>query len=349
MRTLCSHAMTLFKLPGDILRYLCKFLNQEDKFVLQWIKQFRPYYVLDKRIGKFSFALKVAARNHVTLLQWAYERGCPIVSRTRSISYTAASNGHTEILQWLRCHPQLYIASMPAAETDDETYDPDSLFWSVELCSRAAVNVRLITLQWLRNLDPPCPWDRETAASAARDGHLSTLQWLLSQQPPCPANERCVLAAIEWGHLEIVQWLQTAPQAPHFEWSSAMTTAAASRGRIHILKWLRYELPMPCDWDSTACTRAAARGDFETLRWLRSQDPPCPWDESTCREAAECGWFEILKWLRSQDPPCPWDTTAIRGAELEDHDEIAEWIRDQDPPDPQDVDEEEYSTDPYEE
>ncbi len=41
-------------------------------------------------------------------------------------------------------------------------------------------------LQWLRQQQPPCPWDEETCYYAAERGHLAMLQSLRQQQPPCP-------------------------------------------------------------------------------------------------------------------------------------------------------------------
>jgi hypothetical protein len=40
----------------------------------------------------------------------------------------------------------------------------------------------LEVLQWLRNQDPPCPWNEHTCTAAAANGNLDVLQWLRSSQ-----------------------------------------------------------------------------------------------------------------------------------------------------------------------
>ena len=39
-------------------------------------------------------------------------------------------------------------------------------------CTYVATNGHLEVLQWMREQDPPCPWDKGTCAAAAMQGHL---------------------------------------------------------------------------------------------------------------------------------------------------------------------------------
>jgi hypothetical protein len=55
-------------------------------------------------------------------------------------------------------------------------------------CCWAADGGHLSMLQYLRNLEPPCPWDKWTCANAAKNGHLHVLQWVQSQPEPCPCD-----------------------------------------------------------------------------------------------------------------------------------------------------------------
>ena len=48
---------------------------------------------------------------------------------------------------------------------------------------------------------------------------------------------------------------------------------------------------------------AAERGDLEMLRWLRSEG--CPWNEETCTAAASEGHLDVLKYLHENG--CPWN------------------------------------------
>ena len=148
---------------------------------------------------------------------------------------------------------------------------------SADTRKRLAINVafrgNLGALQWLRDQDPPCPWDAWTCAAAAENGHLKVLQWMRAQDPPCP-------------------------------WDASTCSAAASRGHLEVLQWARAQEP-PCPWNEETCSAAASRGHLEVLQWARAQYPPCPWDEETCNSAAR-GYLKVLQWARAQDPPCPW-------------------------------------------
>ena len=77
------------------------------------------------------------------------------------------------------------------------------------------------TLAFLRNQDPPCPWDVSTCSAAARWGHLEVLMWLRSQDPPCPWDESMCSAAAEGGHLEVLMWLRS--QDPPWKWLRSHT------------------------------------------------------------------------------------------------------------------------------
>ena len=117
----------------------------------------------------------------------------------------------------------------------------------VDLMRLAAKHGPLASVQVLRGLNPPCPWDESTCAGAARNSHLArgpVLQWLRSQDPPCPWNEETCTAAAQNGHLPVLQWVRS--QDP------------------------------PCPWNEKTCERAASVGHLPVLQWLRSQDPSCP-------------------------------------------------------------------------
>lgn len=96
---------------------------------------------------------------------------------------------------------------------------------------------------------------------------------------------------------------------------------------LELLQWLNENKICPFQvWTFEA---AAEKGYVEVLKWLRSQDPPCPWSERTCELAAQYGQTEVLKWVQLQDPhwmdEYVWDA-AYRGG----HSNVLQWLYAQD-------------------
>ena len=79
-----------------------------------------------------------------------------------------------------------------------------------------------------------------------------------------------------------------------------------------MLEWLRAQ---DAPWDASVCAAAAERGDISMLRWLRGQTPPCPWDEAVSTAAVSMN-ITTLQWLRGQYPPCPWGLSSLLAAQL---------------------------------
>ena len=130
-------------------------------------------------------------------------------------------------------------------------------------CEEAASTGVVPIMQWLRALDPPCPWNPYTCSAAAMNGHLPMLQWLRAQDPPCPWDEDTCAGAAKYGHL-------------------------------HIIQWARQQIP-PCPWSVSTCKWSAHYGDLATLQWLRQQQPPSPWDVDTLCYAIEKSHNHILR------------------------------------------------------
>ena len=82
----------------------------------------------------------------------------------------AIENGHLNVLEWLM-EKNLYRIRH---------------FINSKIMAYAAFNCHLRAIQWLRSLNPPCPWDERACFCASSSGHLHVLQWLRSQDPPCP-------------------------------------------------------------------------------------------------------------------------------------------------------------------
>jgi hypothetical protein len=185
-------------------------------------------------------------------LRWAFERGCPLPSGCAR----AAALGDLDLLKELR-----------AAYTDEDD-------------NEAIVD------------------------AAARHGHDHVLAWAVDKG--MRVDETTIEAAASMGHLGTIQLLRS--MTPECRWDSRTWAAAAGRGTssVHMFQWLRYKLcPKPAAEDenaAAACTAAAEKGDIKSLRWLREESPPFAFCDETCIAAAN---LETLQWLRAQVPPCP--------------------------------------------
>ena len=99
--------------------------------------------------------------------------------------------------------------------------------------------------------------------------------------------------AIEGGRLEVVQWARACVKncmlSPH------ATAAAASKGHLDVLKWLREE---KCPWDTSVYCGAAAGGHLSVLEWLDVQERPPHWHgREMARSVAMSGDIGVLEWL----------------------------------------------------
>jgi hypothetical protein len=185
------------------------------------------------------------------LAEWGADvLGMPMTRRTTEL---AVRGGHVCTLGWLLSR--------------------DVLLPNV-VCNLAAEAGHLSMLQYLRSLEPPCPWNVGTCSIAAWNGHLHVLQWARAQPEPCP-------------------------------WDEETCSYAAANGHLHVLQWARSQ-PEPCPWDEDTCAGAAANGHLHVLQWARSQAEPCPWDEDTCRHLSGASLRCLLIDLRQHDLCSSW-------------------------------------------
>jgi hypothetical protein len=158
------------------------------------------------------------------------------------------------------------------------------------------------TLEWARqkSLIKHTP---KTFRGAAQGGHLGMLTRLKSCG--CPWDESAFEAAAEGGHLHVLEQL--------YIWNDRKIAneqacvAAASRGHLGILKWLRERR---CPWDKWTPLEAARYGHLETLQYVLD----CPGDDALnvvwsnqvvlgdlvveCfHYALRNGFFEVLRWI----------------------------------------------------
>ena len=205
------------------------------------------------------------------------------------------------------------------------------------LCSTAASNGNLASLQWLRANG--YPWGTNVCFVAARDGNLKMLQWC--HENGAPWDTWVCNAAARGGDQKMLQWCH-ANKAPWSEWAC---TNAAEGGHLEVLQWLRAN---GCPWNKDVCTRAAESGHLRILQWAFSVRAPYDYllclgqaaahgqlevlqwlcgigfqlNGWICEVAAKNGHFEVLRWARANG--CPWDKNTC--AQKAKSPAIAEWI-----------------------
>ena len=243
----------------------------------------------------------------------------------------AALQSSDEILKWLiekegyELNEQTeFWAGMGGSLDVLEYMNERGYEFTSEACAGAASGGSLMAFMWLRDQDPPCPWDEGTCSLAVFSGRVHGLRLLRSLNPPCPWDEETCAAAAWTGVLFVLEWARD--QDPPCPWDERTCSEAARGGNLDVLKWARSQDP-PCPWNHETCEEAAKNGHLEVLKWARDQDPPCPADGECCRCAAEGGHLEILKWLRDQDPPCPWSRRECKDLAMKScHEHIVLWI-----------------------
>jgi hypothetical protein len=216
-----------------------------------------------------------------------------------NVVFAAARGGHVELIKYLHYSRGVPWALYHWLDTERSA------------CRYAAMNGHFTTVQWLREQNPPCPWDPYLWESCAMTGQLAVLQWALAQNPPCPCADYSDWDADDWAE------------------NYGSCAAAVEFGHLDILQLFRAQDP-PCPWDARCCVNAARNGDLPILQWMRDSTihaDPCAWDKWACLLAARNGHVEVLKWMRAQNPPCPWNKRkCLTGAMSKGHTAVVEWI-----------------------
>ena len=162
-------------------------------------------------------------------------------------------------------------------------------------CSMAAKAGHFELLKWLHQ-EQECPIDRKSSQRAAKGGHLDILKWL--QKEGYPICGGCSDLAAKRGHIEVMIWLETGTR-----WEQVMDEHiwAVKGGRLDVLKWLRANRHYV--W-ARSWNAAAERGDLEILDWLKQNTSIEAKDyDKLCEHAASGGHLEVLKWLRENEFP----------------------------------------------
>ncbi len=150
--------------------------------------------------------------------------------------------------------------------------------------------------------------------AAVRSNNYEVLEWLRQQNPPAPFNEiTCSIAAQISAHLgnhNMLIWLHT----HGCPWDSRTCSSAVFPADN--INCLIYAHENGCPWDVQTCNSAAANNHINCLTYAHETiiPPICEWDVSTCNAAAESNSLECLMYAHNNG--CPWNAeTCLIAAE----------------------------------
>jgi len=165
-----------------------------------------------------------------------------------------------------------------------------------------------------------------------------------------------VLSAVRRGDVRLLEWAIGSPQMPRWPWpeevGGGLMHAAAAKGRLDVMKWLRAQHP-PYDVDEDercemTIDHVGGRGDVKMAEWLDSQGL----DVTLCLPGAvRGGHLPLVRWLLKEKPvPVDeyvdagwWEGFGYEGDRYEcmfaeaaemGHLHVLQWLRAQEPPYP---------------
>jgi hypothetical protein len=105
-----------------------------------------------------------------------------------------------------------------------------------------------------------------------------------------------------------------------FSLSAEIFEAAASKGNLSIMRWLKEKC---CPWSSWTFYYASEHNNLVNIQWLRANG--CPWSEETFVAAARNGNIENMIWLKQNG--CPWDARTFYYAEDHGNPFNVKWLK----------------------
>ena len=179
------------------------------------IQCFQMMIMLERRIDDPLFQQKYilkfleysALGNQLKVILWMLDNyHSETLDNADSMSFGAVKGGHMEMLEWIKANmsPQIweherqkrFRCGIVAALNEQLQV----LLWLQEngyqfnhraYIQAAACSGSLEVLQYLQNLDPPCPWSFQVCNIAVKQGNLEMLQWAISNG--CPFQEKHLL------------------------------------------------------------------------------------------------------------------------------------------------------------
>ena len=219
--------------------------------VLEWVRKQNYPYCGAKLISTLA-CNEACKHGQVTVLQWAHEKDLDWTSYDQG--RFACESGHVDVLDFLFEH----------ARHDTLTANKGLL-----------------------------------GVDAIGGGHVAVLEWLHERDLLEDGHKLTDYAVFECHSPPVLDWLLSHgyPFRP-----DSLLCYAASRGHVHILEWAKAR-GIPVNHRSEFCTAAARRGQLRALQWLRQND--CPWDGRVIEYALENGHEEVVLWARENGCPEP--------------------------------------------
>ena len=144
-------------------------------------------------------------------------------------------------------------------------------------------------LKWAMERKFPLVPNENDSFLIARDGFVDTLEWA-RQKSLIEYTPKTFRGAAQGGHLGMLTRLRSCG----CPWDESAFEAAAEGGHLHVLEQLYIWNDRQID-SGEACAAAASRGHLGILKWLRERG--CPWDKWTPLEAARYGHLETLQYV----------------------------------------------------
>ncbi len=227
---------------------------------------------------------------------------------TDALFKEAITSGNVDMLMWMskqvRFHP-----------------------WTSACCLEAAKSGQLKALEWLRSLQPPCPWSlkhivealcvmseadivqlraqepalftEDLCSKAAAHRQLGLLKTLRRLRPPCPWDERVFNAGASCGYILLCKWASGQGCPVNLEDARKFAPILAASGQLQVLQQI-----WPFKVDIRKLLHEAAKhGQPEVLSWLLDQQPGISPQPRVIQAAAENGHLQMLRSLLTRQPP----------------------------------------------
>ena len=195
----CNELFPIKLVCKDFNRVICVMYKDSNKD-LNYFAANRYFKYKKIRINNHFISNKKYFCSSLSLLKWSIEMKMSV----NKIAEYVCENGSLELLQ--------YLLSNDKNENGLKDKNNQSIKFEpyFNWCKHAAKGGQLHILQYLRNLNPPCPWNEDTCSYATTNGHLEMLKWLRSQNPPCPWNyEQCLKIAVSSSNEDMINWIES--------------------------------------------------------------------------------------------------------------------------------------------
>ncbi|EEY57369.1 uncharacterized protein PITG_11220 [Phytophthora infestans T30-4] len=269
-------------------------------------------------IAEIRAAVRNAAANgYLTIIEILLSH-YPQAVIDETLVLRAASNGHADVLRWLR--PRL-LKVLPCYEEYN--------FYSQKSVAAAAENGHLTVVQWLLDAqDAGVLTETHLHQAAARGGHLEVVKWLRTNLAEDIESQGLDEAAAG-GFLDVVEFLHTEWEEAKLESNrvscpatSKAMNGAASNGHVETVKWLHEYRDEGCTMD--AMNKAAWNGHLAAVIWLNdNRTEGCT--QQAMNMAAKGGHLDVVQFLHeNRTEGCTYN--AMDWAAQENHLEIVQWL-----------------------